>query len=185
MVRVRNSSIMNGGLAMVSIICCTMRQHCMENVFQNYENQLVEEKELIIILNKDDMNIDIWKERANHSQNVTVFQLSEDVTLGECLNYGISKAKYSIIAKFDDDDYYAPYYLEQSLKVLSRPNIHVVGKKSVFMYFSNEKVLAIYRGKYENMFVNRGVMGATLVFKKRITEKVEFLMLIFMKILFF
>ncbi|MBS4192696.1 glycosyltransferase family 2 protein [Bacillus sp. FJAT-49705] len=159
---------------MVSIICCTMRQHCMDNVFQNYENQIVKEKELIIILNHDDMDINSWKERARQSQNVTVFHLPEKVTLGECLNYGIGKTKYSVIAKFDDDDYYAPSYLEQSLNVLNRANVHIVGKKSVFMYFIDEKILAIHRRRYENMFVKGGIKGATLVFKKYITEKVKF-----------
>lgn len=159
---------------MVSIICCTIRQHCMENVFQNYENQLVKEKELIIILNRDDMDINTWKERASRSQNVTVFQLPEEMTLGECLNYGIEKTTYPFIAKFDDDDYYAPSYLEQSLRVLNRENVHVVGKKSVFMYFLDDKILAIHRRQHENRFVNGGIKGATLLFKKYITEKVKF-----------
>ena len=42
--------------------------------------------------------------------NVRVYQLHEKATLGDCLNYGVIKSKYDIIAKLDDDDYYGPNY---------------------------------------------------------------------------
>jgi hypothetical protein len=82
---------------MVSIICCTMRMDYMENVFENYENQDWEEKELIIILNRDDMDVNPWKERAKQSKSVTTYQLPEQLTLGACLNYGIKKSKYRLL----------------------------------------------------------------------------------------
>ncbi|RKD24597.1 hypothetical protein BEP19_09475 [Ammoniphilus oxalaticus] len=83
---------------MVSIICCTMRQHFMENAFRNYESQDYREKELIIILNRDDMDRSVWEARARRSSNVTVFQLPESMTLGECLNFGVEQAKYPYVA---------------------------------------------------------------------------------------
>ncbi|MFC3886629.1 glycosyltransferase family 2 protein [Bacillus songklensis] len=159
---------------MVSIVCCSMRQNFMENVFQNYERQAWKEKELIIILNKDNMDITKWEERAKQSQGVSVYQLSEEVTLGECLNYGIEKAKYDFIAKFDDDDYYAPHYLAQSMEALEEMNADIVGKRTVYMYFENLRTLAIHRPGNENMFVEGELMGATLLFKKEISEQVRF-----------
>lgn len=42
---------------MVSVITCTIREEYIENVFKNYEQQLWKDKELIIILNKDTMNL--------------------------------------------------------------------------------------------------------------------------------
>lgn len=38
---------------MISVICCTIRDDRMENVFQNYEKQDTMPKELIIVLNRD------------------------------------------------------------------------------------------------------------------------------------
>ncbi|WP_261132625.1 hypothetical protein [Bacillus sp. Marseille-Q3570] len=37
---------------MVSVITCTRRESCLENVFSNYERQQLDEKELIIVLTK-------------------------------------------------------------------------------------------------------------------------------------
>jgi cellulose synthase/poly-beta-1,6-N-acetylglucosamine synthase-like glycosyltransferase len=157
----------------VSIVCCTIRQNFMENVFQNYENQVWKEKELIIILNKDDMEITKWEERAKQSQGVSVYQLPERTYLGQCLNYGIEKAKYDIIAKFDDDDYYAPNYLAQSMKALKEMNADIVGKATYYMYFEDSKSIAIHRPGRENKFITK-LKGATLLFKKQIMEKVRF-----------
>lgn len=146
----------------------------MENVFQNYENQVWKEKELIIILNQDDIDISTWKIRANFSQNVSVYQLQEERTLGECLNFGIEKAKYDFIAKFDDDDYYAPNYLAQSMKFFNRTDADLVGKRTVYMYFEDEKILAIHKPGRENKYVKQGLKGATLIFKKEVSKKVVF-----------
>ncbi|MEH7440601.1 glycosyltransferase [Neobacillus drentensis] len=159
---------------MISIICCTIRQHLMENVFKNYESQVWKEKELIILLNKDDMDIVKWEKRAKESSNVTVCQLKEEVTLGESLNFAIDKAKYPFIAKFDDDDYYAPNYLSRSMDALLKTNADVVGKRTIYMYFEEEKILALHKPAKENQFVKQGIKGATLLFKKKICESVRF-----------
>ncbi|UOE55079.1 glycosyltransferase family 2 protein [Bacillus sp. CMF12] len=159
---------------MVSIICCTMRQDYMENVFENYENQVWKEKELIIILNNDEMDKAAWQKRAKESHNVTVFQLREEVTLGECLNIAILNSRYNIIAKFDDDDFYAPNYLAQSVRTLKKTKADIVGKRTVYMYFQKEKLLAIQKPGKENRFVKHGIKGATLVFRKEIMDHVRF-----------
>ncbi|PLR80349.1 hypothetical protein CVD25_14505 [Bacillus canaveralius] len=159
---------------MVSIICCTIRQHFMENVFQNYENQVWKGKELIIILNRDDIDIGKWKIRAKFSQDVSVYQLQEKWTLGECLNFGIEKARYDFISKFDDDDYYAPNYLAKSMEAINKTNADLVGKRTIYMYFEAEQILAIHKPGKENKFVKQGLKGATLIFKKEISKKVLF-----------
>lgn len=145
----------------------------MENVFQNYENQVWQEKELIIILNRDDMEITIWEERAKQSNGVSVYQLPQGVRLGACLNYGIEKAKFDFIAKFDDDDYYAPNYLGQAMDALKGMNADIVGKGTIYMYFEALKTLALHKPGHENRF-RTGLKGATLLFKKEIIEKVRF-----------
>jgi peptidoglycan/xylan/chitin deacetylase (PgdA/CDA1 family) len=158
----------------VSIICCTMRQSFMGNVFRNYETQEWKNKELIIILNRDDMDIELWKQYAKKYLNISVYQLPEETTLGECLNYGIDKAKYTFIAKFDDDDYYGPSYLVQAMKVFKKTDISIVVKRTVYMYFEKDKVLAVHVPGEENKFVTGGVKGATLIFRKEIWRIVNF-----------
>ncbi|MEK4512672.1 glycosyltransferase [Paenibacillus sp. FSL K6-2524] len=158
---------------MVSIICCTMRNSFMKNIFQNYERQNIKKKEMIIVLNRDHMDIEKWKKKAAEYKNVSVYQLSEINTLGKCMNYGITKAKYNIIAKFDDDDYYAPKYLKESLNALNDTKASVVGKDTSFLYFEGEEALMLYREGSENNYC-RKVKGGTLVFLKSVWDRVKF-----------
>jgi cellulose synthase/poly-beta-1,6-N-acetylglucosamine synthase-like glycosyltransferase len=156
----------------ISIITCTNREQFMENVFKNYSQQSWQSKELIIILNKDTMNLDKWLQKAKNYQNVSVFQLHERATLGDCLNFAIMKAQGSIIAKFDDDDYYGPNYLAGAMKAFNNKEVMVAGKSSYYIYFNNKKAL-IFVGDKENAFVET-VAGATLLFRKEIFHYIRF-----------
>jgi hypothetical protein len=149
----------------------------MDNVFQNYDGQNWKRKELIIILNQDDMDQNLWKQRAMRSREVIIYQLPEKMTLGECLNYGVKKSRFGIVAKFDDDDYYAPNYLTRQMEAMNNTNADVVCKRKVFMYFEKDKTLAVHLPEIGNKkFITTcsGIKGATLVFKKKIFEKVKF-----------
>ncbi|WP_286230701.1 glycosyltransferase [Neobacillus mesonae] len=152
---------------MVSIVTCTNKPIQMENIFKNYLQQDWENKELIIILNRDDMEISTWKKKAEQYSKVSVFQLPAKVTLGQCLNFAVSKAKYDIIAKFDDDDYYSPYYIAQALQVFEEKQADIVGKSHLFTYFQMYKLLCIRKA------INR-IGGGTIMFRKRVFEKVQF-----------
>jgi len=146
----------------------------MENVIQNYRNQTWKNKELIIILNQNNMDIKKWKRKIENVPNVFVYQLEEEKTLGECLNFAIKKARHDFIAKFDDDDYYSGNYIKDSIAVFDRLNVDVVGKRTIYMYFNHEKILALHKPGKENRYVTQGLKGATLVFKKEISEKILF-----------
>lgn len=155
----------------VSIITCTNRPKYIENVFENYHRQLHKDKELIIILNSNEMNLRKYISKSKDFPDVSVFQVDEKKSLGYCLNYGIGKAKYSIIAKLDDDDYYGPKYLSQAIKALKYAD--VVGKYCTYVYFEDSKTLAIRNPKRENRYVYR-IEGPTLVFRKEVFNKVKF-----------
>jgi cellulose synthase/poly-beta-1,6-N-acetylglucosamine synthase-like glycosyltransferase len=167
---------------MVSIISCTIRQKCLDNIFQNFNRQIWEDKELIIILNKDEMDIENWNKEAEAYPNVSVYQLPESATLGECINFGAQKAKYPFVAKFDDDDYYSPYYLKHSMKAFEETDASVVGKTTIYMFFKKQKLLTSFNlnkfggaladneGKYNNNLL----MGGTLIIKKSVFNQVQF-----------
>lgn len=158
---------------MVSVITCTMRPHSIDNVFNNYNRQKYKEKELIIVLNNDVMNIREWKRRAAKYKNVRVFQLPETVTQGECLNFAVKKSVHPFFAKFDDDDFYAPHYLAGSMAVFQRTHADIVGKRSIFCYLEASKVLALRTPNYEHVFTST-VSGATLIVRKSVWKKIGF-----------
>jgi hypothetical protein len=144
----------------------------LERVIENFTRQNLQEKELIIILNKNNMKLENLA-----APNIRVFEMDEEKTLGECLNFGFRQASYEVVAKFDDDDYYSPAYLGHALKVLKETGADVVGKAGIFVYFKKDKLLTIFHPRLHNRFLknNRAFLaGGTLVFKKNVLEKVQF-----------
>ena len=163
----------DGGKELISIITCTVREHLIYNIIDNYTNQLYQEKELIIILNNDEMDIDLIKGKIGSIRGVTIHQLPQNYTLGECLNYGIEKAKYDVIAKFDDDDYYGPEYLTEAMNALKTTNANIVGKLEYFVFLSSKNALLLRGQGFSNKYV-KNVSGATLVFERSIINKIKF-----------
>jgi cellulose synthase/poly-beta-1,6-N-acetylglucosamine synthase-like glycosyltransferase len=157
----------------VSVICCTNKKNNLNNIFDNFSSQTHHEKELIIILNYVNPNIDVWKERFSSYDNVQIYTLDSKHSLGKCLNYAVYKSKYPIIAKFDDDDYYSPEYLSNVIKPFYFTDAHIVGKATTYVYFIKEKILAIRNINRDNRYTSR-VEGPTLVFKREVFEKVQF-----------
>lgn len=157
----------------VSIITCTNRTDCMDNVFANFQRQSYEEKELIIILNNDSMNLKAWNKRAKLNKNIKVFQLDEKKSLGECLNFGVNQAKFESIAKFDDDDYYAPHYLTDAMNAFKYTDADIVGKHSYYAYLNDEYALAVRFPNMENRYANF-LCGATMVIRKNVFNTVRF-----------
>ncbi|MFD2612371.1 glycosyltransferase [Paenibacillus gansuensis] len=159
---------------MVSIVACTMRPEFMRNIFRNYERQRDVEKELILVINNNDINMRRWRRKAKYYPNVRVYHVDEKYNLGKCLNFGIRKAKHRLIAKFDDDDYYGPDFLKESVRALDRGKARIIGKHSGFVYFEKEKALMLFRGGKEREYVSGKLMGGTLVFRKSVWEHVKF-----------
>ncbi|WP_077211701.1 glycosyltransferase [Bacillus dakarensis] len=157
----------------VTIITCTNKLQFMENLITNFVQQKWENKELIIILNKDTLNLEEWRERTKEYIDVSIFQLPEEVSLGSCLNYGVEKSKYNFIAKFDDDDYYGPSYIDEAMDAFAKTDADVIGKRSYFIYLEINTLLMIRFPKNENRWVKR-VHGGTIIAKKRALEKVPF-----------
>ncbi|RAV20995.1 glycosyltransferase [Paenibacillus contaminans] len=156
-----------------SIIACTKRSAFMLNLFGNFSRQKWRHKELIIILNKDSMNIKRYRQLAKKYRNVSVYQVPEKYSLGACLNFGVSKAKYGIIAKFDDDDYYAPNYLRDCTNAFKRSKAGIVGKRAHFMYLQGKRTLLLRNEHSQNRYV-KTVAGATITFKKHLFQRFQF-----------
>lgn len=157
----------------VSLVTCTNKKNSINHVFENYVSQTWDNKELIIILNRDDLKIEDWWKKAENHRNVSVYQISEKKTLGECMNFAVEKAKHDYIAKFDDDDYYAPRYLFHPMKAFSVTDADIVGKHSYYAYIESMKVIALCFPYMQNKFV-KFLSGATLVMKKKIFHKIRF-----------
>lgn len=156
----------------VSVILCTCHLGPIDLVFENFLRQNYGRKELIIILNNDNMDIDKYKKRAKVYKNIKVFQLDENITLGACFEFGVQLANFEYIAKFDDDDYYGRNYLTQVISTFEQKDYDVVGKAAFFVYFIKSKTLALCGVKKENKYVTH-LADATLVFKRNVFDQIE------------
>ncbi|WHY78267.1 glycosyltransferase [Neobacillus sp. WH10] len=157
----------------VSIVVSTNKVGFLENIFSNFENQNWETKELIIILNNDSLILEDWVNRAEQTDHVTVYQLPQSVSLGACLNFGVNRAKYEYIAKFDDDDYYGPFYLTEAMNTFKKKNADIVGKRTYYMHNSLTKELRLRFPRREHRFISK-VHGGTIMAKKEVFCKVRF-----------
>ncbi|MBD1371155.1 glycosyltransferase family 2 protein [Hazenella sp. IB182357] len=153
----------------VSVIVCTNKPHMMHNIFNNYQRQDYWNKEMIIILNHNRINKRKWRKFAHqsNSHNVTVYQLPEELSLGKCLNFAIRKSRFNYLAKFDDDDYYASTYLQNSMHTLLNENAGVVGRQDFYMYIQDKQELLIRH-------TDNHLIGGSLLFHKKIWKKIPF-----------
>jgi len=172
---------MTGGTAMITVVTVTNRDHFMENTFMNFEQQTWAEKELVVVLNDFTMDVEKWRKRASKHPNIRVYARPESATLGECLNIAASEASYSVISKFDDDDYYGPSYLAEVRSSFSETCADVIGKATFYTYFKKEELLSLFQGGREDREVEVATFpyemclaGSTLSFTKEISEKIPF-----------
>ncbi|MFE5320061.1 glycosyltransferase [Paenibacillus sp. NPDC056579] len=157
----------------ISVVTCTNRADFLHNLIDNYKRQRFIRKELIIVVNSNDIPLEPYIRFARGNRNVKVFRLPAHYTLGACLNFAVRQSKYRFIAKFDDDDYYAPRYLRDSLRSLKRKHADIVGKRAHYMFLSGSNTMLLRFAEDEHQYVTR-LPGATLMFRKKVWRKVKF-----------
>lgn len=157
----------------ISVMTCTNRPSFIQRVFENYNRQQHPWSELIIILNNNQMKFTEWADQARRFRNIRVYQIDQDVSLGACYNFAVRQARYNYIAKFDDDDYYAPLYLSDAVKNIRLFDADIIGKTTRFIYFEGLKTLGLYCPLPEFIYA-KYVVGATMVVKREVFDVLSF-----------
>lgn len=157
----------------VSIITSTHRMNFKDRLLENYLRQDYPNKELIVVLNNNSLDLADWRASVNNHRDIRVFQLDEDASLGACYNYAASQSSYDLLAKFDDDDWYAAQYLNESVGAQFFSQADIVGKLCRFVYFCASSTLALCNAGMEHQFAPL-VTGATMLVKKEVFNKVQF-----------
>ena len=115
----------------VSVLMPTMRPQNVAHCLANFKRQAYENKELILILNNAEFDIEAVRRDVDGIPNVQVLHVEGRTTLGDCLNLGVEAASGEYVAEMDDDDHYGERYLSDSVLAASFSDAEIVGKGHV------------------------------------------------------
>jgi spore maturation protein CgeB len=156
-----------------SIITVTNRIKYIKRILKNHRRQTYINKELILIINSNNIDINLFKKEIKPGERISIYQLDQGLTLGYCTNYAIEKCQGEYIAKFDDDDYYSSHYLEDTYNAFIYTDASIIGKNRYFCYIQSKDITVLSRmSNYteENQYTTKLVLGATLSWKKSINR---------------
>ena len=157
----------------VSVLMPTMRPENVVQCLDNFKKQTYPEKELILILNNAEFDLESIREQTEGVPNVQVLHVEGPTTLGDCLNRGVSASSGDYVAKMDDDDYYGEHYLSDSVLAASFSDAEVVGKGSFFMYFEDTDTTALAEVAREHTFTHF-VTGGTMFIRSDVARRFPF-----------
>ncbi len=157
----------------VSVLMPTMRPENVGRCLENFRKQTYAQKELVLILNNAEFDLDAVKREAESIPNVQVLHVDGRTTLGDCLNRGVAAASGSYVAKMDDDDLYGESYLSDSVLAASFSDAEVVGKGAFFTYFEESDTLALAEVTRDHTF-SHFVTGGTLLIRADAARKNPF-----------
>ena len=164
--------------ALASIVMASNRPHFIDRIVENICQQTYSTMEAVIIAqNYSDQQLQDLENKIKSSgkklENLHIIRNDSEDTLGKRLNQGIALSKGEYVAKFDDDDFYFPNYLQDMLIPFKFGDYGIVGKKEIFIYLeSQDKTFVRFSGQ-RHMETNF-LTGATLVFSRTALSKLQF-----------
>jgi glycosyltransferase involved in cell wall biosynthesis len=87
---------------------------------ESYRRQTYANKELIIVV--DNVNYDVISAliKARGIENVGLFAVDPELSLGDCRNMSVARARGEVLIQWDDDDLYDPLRIAVSVSALTK-----------------------------------------------------------------
>lgn len=99
---------------------------------------------------------------AHTNRTIRIVHCDADLQLGEILNLGVDQARFPIIAKIDDDDFYLPWYLFDQARALLFSGADLVGKRANYAYLAEKDMLVLRHPEAEHCYADF-LAGPTLM----------------------
>ncbi len=157
----------------VSVVTVTNRPQNLESVIANYQRQQYADKELVVVLNSDSFDVAKVRDRLEQVPGARLLARPEGHTLGACLNHAVDQCQTEFVAKFDDDDYYGPFYLTDMLNAFLYCGTDIVGKHTYHAYLESTGNLVVRFPDCEHRYATL-VAGATLVVRRSLLNDLRF-----------
>ena len=106
--------------------------------------------------------------------DLVIVPAPQEWSLGVCLNAGVQASSGAVIAKMDDDDWYAPDYLADQLAMLRVTQADVVGKQASYLYVQSYDATLLRFAEREHRWTDF-VLGPTLMAAREVFEAHPFL----------
>ena len=159
----------------VSVLVSTFRPGQLDHVFKTVGAFTGRKPELVLCTHGFDVGkaeMDRLKELSG-VEDVILLSRSKSDTLGTCLNACVDAAGGEVLSKMDDDDFYAPDYLQDIVHALSYSNAEVVGKQAHYMYLAEQNATLLRFPEREHRFTS-SVMGPTITGRREVFRDIPF-----------
>ena len=164
---------LDSGQPSVSVLMPTMRPENVARCLDNFAKQEYRDKELILILNNAEFDVDAIRRDVESIPDAQVLHVEGRTTLGDCLNRGVQAASGKYVAKMDDDDLYGERYLSDTVLAASFSDAEIVGKGMHFVYLEAPNATALLEKTPEHTFTFF-VRGATLFIRAEVVRDIQF-----------
>ncbi|MGE4373108.1 MAG: glycosyltransferase [Xanthobacter sp.] len=158
-------------LPLVTIVMSTKRWVFMDRIIENISRQVYPRVEVIFALRESWPENKIQELQARlsifpHIKTVKTLIFPEGITLGSKLNAAIGQANGYFVAKFDDDDWYFPNYLQDMILSFEFSGADLCGKWTFPVWLEGPDKLFLRNPGHEHKQNVPFVAGPTLVARK-------------------
>jgi len=158
----------------ISILLATNRPDFIEHAIENVTKQTHPNKELVLILHGNHFDpATITRHTTGLPYPTTTLTCPPTWTLGDCLNHGLDHATGTYITKMDDDDYYGPHHLTDTLLAHTYTNAHITGKWGNIVYLRDRDITIDWRVEHEEDFGSH-LPGATMLLTRDLLAQFRF-----------
>ncbi|WP_152979610.1 glycosyltransferase [Stenotrophomonas daejeonensis] len=125
----------------IACLLVTMRPDRLEECIRRFRSDLYPNKELVIVIHGDDVDIDRYRILVHEGEPIRFFRAGKSLSLGACLNFAVSQTDAPYWTKVDDDDLYGANYLSDVMLYQQTGQFDVFGKPPMFNYLESRDEL--------------------------------------------
>lgn len=162
----------------VTAICVSKRPHFTEHIASILRAQTYDRLKIIYVAHGPDHDVARIKRAFAGVKSLQVLLLNEENTvLADGLNLALDHCDTDLVAKIDDDDFYGPDYIANSvlaLKYSGFKDVALTGKTRTFIYVEGQNVFGLrFKANTSNTLFKR-VHGGTLFWSRAKTGNQRF-----------
>lgn len=158
----------------ITVICVSRRPELLPSVLRTFASFDYPNKRLVCVVNQDLVDEREVERIVRTFPDVVLLRTTSSMSLGESLNRARSLTATELWAKLDDDDYYGPNYLRDSVEALLLSEADVVGKGTYFLFSFESRGLYFRSETPAYARSDRFVHGGTIVARTESTRDITF-----------